>query len=85
MTIHVHVERLVLDGFELGSRDAGLLRDALGAELVRLLEESGPAGELASGGAVRALRAPSVALHAGATPAAIGTQVAGAVHGSFAS
>ena len=82
MTIHVHVDRLVLDGLDLGARDAEALRDALGAELRRLLDERPPAGLTA--GAVRSLRAPSVALDAGASAGAIGSQVAGAVHGSLA-
>lgn len=37
MKIDLHIERLVLDGFAPGSMDAECVRNALGAELTRLL------------------------------------------------
>ena len=43
MRIEVHIERLVLDGFDLSARDQERLRTATEAELTRLL--SGGAGQ----------------------------------------
>jgi hypothetical protein len=82
MTIRIDIERIVLDGFDFDRHGADAVRAAIGAELTRLLEERPPAGGL-PGGAVPALRAPSVQLEAGTSPAQLGTQVAGAVHRSL--
>jgi len=73
MTVHVHVERLVLEGLEVGDAGAHALADALRAQLTRSLAERPPASP--SGTAVHSAPAPAVALRDGA-PAAIGGGVA---------
>jgi hypothetical protein len=82
MTVHIHVERMVLVGLDLERAGAEALRDAVGAELGRLFETHDPAAGLRDG-AVPTLRAPAVAFAQDASPAQIGAQVAGAVYGSL--
>lgn len=62
MNVHVHIERLVLDGLTLGPGDAGRVRAAVEAELGRLLADGGVAPELRSGGALPGVTTPSITL-----------------------
>jgi hypothetical protein len=87
VTVHLHIERLVLDGLALGAAPD---RDALGAavqgELRRLALARGVEGWPAQGVAVRRLSGPAVALPGArdaAPAAALGTGIAGAVHGAI--
>jgi hypothetical protein len=82
MTVHLHVERVVLHGIELEAGGADALRAAVCAELVRLLSERDPLPG-APGGAVPLMRAAPVRLESGASPQQIGTRVARAVYGSL--
>lgn len=43
MTVHVHIERLVLDGFALSRREAAQVRHAVESELGRLFGDPRPA------------------------------------------
>lgn len=77
--IALQIDRLVLDGLELGPGQAGLLRAAVEAELSRLLTAGGLAPELAAGAAMPSLQAGTIAA-AGSDPRALGGQIAKAVY-----
>ncbi|MFN0066389.1 MAG: hypothetical protein ACKVYV_02020 [Limisphaerales bacterium] len=75
--VNLHIGRLVLDGLELGSRETALLQDAFEAELAARLGR----GPLPSPGALASLPAPALAFPHGASPAAMGRALAGALAG----
>jgi hypothetical protein len=79
MRVHVHIERLILDGLPLGSHDGPRLQAALSEELTRLIGGHGISGELRKGGAYPNLRTESVLLPKDANPRRLGTGVAKAV------
>lgn len=83
MTIHVHIERLVLDGLPVTRLQGPQVRAAVEAELARRLVAGDLAPGLAQGGAVPSVRAPSITLNAGAGPHALGRQIATAIHGGL--
>jgi hypothetical protein len=81
---HVTIDRLVLEGIDLPSSAGPRLAAGVSAELGLLLAEGGLAGDVAAGGARRALRGGVVELGAGAAdPAALATQIAGAIYGGL--
>ncbi|MFI5101921.1 MAG: hypothetical protein ACHP9V_00980 [Terriglobales bacterium] len=78
MKIHLHIERLVLDGLPVDQ--PRILRNALEQELAGRLMEGGLSPELRSGGAVPHVRGGAIELGQGSHPARLGTQIAGAVY-----
>jgi len=88
MTIHVHIERLILDGLPLGPGGGARVQAAVEAELARLLAagslaEGGIAQAWPAGGAVPAVAAAPIQLTTGARPAEIGGQIARSVYGGI--
>ena len=79
--IEVHIEELVLHGFELGDRYG--IGDAIEHELARLLGEQGVPFSLRSENATDELKAPAFKAALGAKPPAIGRQIAQAVYEGF--
>ena len=79
--IHLHIERLVLDGVPVNGAQA--LQGAVEAELGRLLAASGLAASLAAGAAVPSLRVGDIRLAAGQGVDVLGGQIAGAVFGGI--
>jgi hypothetical protein len=77
MNIHLHIERLVLDGVAVDQPN--ILRKALEQELTERLMEGGLSPELRPGGAVPYLRGGAIVLGQSSHPAKLGTQIAGAV------
>lgn len=75
MTIRLHIERLVLDGLALSSRDVAQLGAALEAELLRLILDRGLAPGLA-GAALASLAVPAIHPVAGQGADALGRQIA---------
>ena len=81
---HVTIDRLVLEGIDLPATAGPRLAAGVSAELGRLLAESGLAGDVAAGGARRAMRGGAVELGAGAAaPVALAAPTAGAVSGGL--
>ncbi len=78
MNIHLHIERLVLDGVAVDQPN--ILRKALEQELAERLRQGGLSPELRPGGAVPYLRGGAIALGQGSQPTRLGTQIAGAVY-----
>lgn len=78
MKIELHIERLVLDGFAPGSIDGERVRNALGAELTRLLQATPPPTQARALPSLRAAALPAIAsMHA----SALGAAVAQSLHG----
>jgi hypothetical protein len=79
--IELHVEELVLHGFETGDRYG--IAEAVEHELARLLGQRGVPFSLRSENATDELKAPTFAPALGAKPPAIGRQIAQAVYEGF--
>jgi hypothetical protein len=82
MTVHVHIERLVLDGLA-DPPDRAVVQAALSAELSRLLGARGLGPDLAAGAARARLDAGSISVAPG-DPALLGQSIASAVHRGMA-
>jgi hypothetical protein len=80
MNIHVHIDRLVLDGLPLAPADGQRVQAAFEAELGRLLAAEGPRSHLRVGGMVPSLPAGDLRLAHQSDPASLGHQLAGAVY-----
>jgi hypothetical protein len=80
MKIHLHIERLVLDGVPLQRTQSGRLRAAVEQELARLLKSGGLARELRSGVAVPAVRGGNLRLQKSTNARMLGRDIATALH-----
>ena len=80
MTIHLHIERLVLDGFDAG--DPRQLQAALQAELTRLLAQGGLAPALVGGTRLASLTLAPATVQT-AMGESTGRQIAAAVYGGI--
>ncbi|HYD82091.1 MAG TPA: hypothetical protein VEC06_19985 [Paucimonas sp.] len=78
MSIHLHIERLVLDGLPFDARQEPLLRAALEAELARML--SNGLGSAPAAGATPAVAGGTVRFRSGDGAGELGTRIARALH-----
>lgn len=83
MNVRLHIDRLVLDGIDVGAADRPRLQAAIEQELARLIGAGGISPELAGGVALPSVRAPQIALAPDAKPAQLGAAIAGAVYGGM--
>lgn len=88
MTIHLHVERLVLEGIAVDGADRVRLERAVVAELTRLLtpaqgvaHDARSLGGVLHGGALVTLPAGQMQMQAGQSAAMLGVQIAQSVVG----
>lgn len=81
--IHLHIERLILDGLPLERAQGPHVQAAVEAELARLLAENGLGSTVAAGGAVPRVNANGIQLSPGSSPAQMGTQIAQSVYSSI--
>ena len=84
MSLHLHIDRLVLEGTALTPRDAARLQAALGLELEALLRARDLHPGLAQGTALPNLPAAPMVLPAAPDPQAFGRQVARHLAGTLA-
>ncbi len=84
MNIHVHIERIVVDGLPVGFEGRAELRRSVESELGRMLASRGLAPGLLSGAALRSVSAPPVELEHGSSPSDLGSQIAGSIGSSIA-
>ena len=80
MKVHLHIDRLVLDGIAVERTHAGKVRVAVERELTRLLAVGGLASQLASGGAVPRLRGGNIRFQKSTNAGVLGRDIARAVH-----
>lgn len=81
--IHLHIERLVLDGLPLERSQGPQVQTAVEAELGRLLAEHGLAAGLQAGGASPSVAVAGIHLAPGSSPAHLGRQIAQSVFGGI--
>ncbi len=81
-TIHVHIERLVVDGLDLGPSAADDVRVALEERLTELLTERPSLGELGER-ALTALHGRSMLVTRGMRGPDVGATAADALHAGF--
>ena len=80
MKIVLHIERLVLDGLPVARSQGHMVRAAAERELTRLLGTGNLSGELRTSGAIPVLSGGDIRVQPRSQPAAVGKQIAGAVH-----
>ena len=80
MTVNIHIERLLIDGFAFGRHETPIIEAALSAELTRLIGEGALADGLASRRFDPAIRAEPIT-RASCDAAGLATQIGKAVHG----
>lgn len=83
MSIHLHIERLVLDGFALDAAQGPAVQAAVQAEVSRLLAERGLGDEYRQGGALAYVRGADFQPPAGPGPEPLGREIGAAVHRSL--
>jgi hypothetical protein len=83
MNINLHIERLVLNGLPVEARHGALIREAIEAELARLLTENGLSWRLQTGGVFPRLQANVIELSAATPLPQIGQQIGQAVYGGI--
>lgn len=81
MTIHLHIDRLVLDGLDLAGGEHAAIGAAVERELTRLIATGGLAAWTHAGTALPSVAAPAIDAVRG--PGPLGTQIAGAVYGGI--
>jgi hypothetical protein len=79
VSVHVHIERLVLDGLPLAHSDGAFVASSLAVELGRLLGHVELAPQLSEPIAVPSVAGGVVRLTPGVVPAVVGRQIAAAV------
>ena len=81
MKVHLHIDRLVIEGLDVPHASRGALQAAVERELAQHIAQGGLARELAGGIAVPSIRAPQIATVASPKPAQLGGAIAAAVYG----
>lgn len=83
MNIHLHIDRLILDGISLDSHQRPLLQQALQVELARLLANGNLNPDFANGIAIHRLTVPGIQLAENLQPTQLGQQIARALYGGI--
>ena len=78
--IHLHIERLILDGLPIERAQGPHVQAAVEAELSRLLTENGLTADLQAGGSMPSVNAAAIQLMPGHSPTQMGTQIAQSVY-----
>ena len=84
MNINVYIERLILDGINMGPGQGAKVKAAVEAELSRLLAEGGVESGLLSGGAFPNMPSRPIQVSEEIQPNRLGRQIARTVYGSIA-
>jgi len=80
MPIHVHIDRLILNGLPLDAADGPAVQAAVEAELTRLLSVDSLAMKQHQRGALGVVRDSDTSFTHNDTPGSYGTQIGQAVH-----
>lgn len=84
MSLHVHIDHLVLEGLPLEFRGQAAFQSALEGELGRVLARRGLAQELAGGAALPRIEGGSLSLSGSTAPGPLGRQAGGHLAGALA-
>lgn len=84
MSIHLHVDSLILEGLSLSPVERTCLEHAFVAELTRSLRESDSAEAFGKLGVLPRLSAPGISIDAKDNGASIGAQIARSIYDSLA-
>ena len=82
MNLHIHIERLILDGIDVPPGQRPLLQTTVETELTQLIMTSGLSAKLQSGGAYQEVQGRPIHLE-NTQALTLGQQIAGAVHGGI--
>jgi hypothetical protein len=80
MKVHLHIDRLVLDGIAIERTHASKVRAAVEHELTRLMAVGGLASQLTSGGAVPRLSGGNIRFQKSTNARVLGRDIARALH-----
>jgi hypothetical protein len=83
VNIHLHVERLILDGVNMNPYQYRLLAASLERELVRFLTRHGIGSGVRGGGAFETIRTNSATALETSEPSRLGRQIARSLHGGL--
>lgn len=83
MNVHLHIQRLILDGLPLDTAQGPAVQAAVEAELVRLIAERGLVPTLQQGGALAYVRGGEINSARSDTPDSLGEKIGRAVHGGL--
>ena len=83
MNIHVHIERLILDGLPVTTAQGPLVQAAVESEISRLLGADGLSASLRVGGALPSVAGGTIELRSNPGPVDLGKQIATAVSGAL--
>lgn len=83
MNVNLHIERLILDGLSIESKDRSRIQAAVETELGRLLKQDHTASLNLQSGAVPSVRADTIQLHSGGDAVRLGRQIAASIYGSI--
>jgi hypothetical protein len=81
--LRIHIDRLVLEGFDYSPREVAALESALGRELSQRLNANGVSQELLGSGSMAAIKVGNISLPQKPSPGQSGRAIAGAVHGGI--
>jgi hypothetical protein len=81
--IHIHIERLILDGLPIWHTQRPLVQAAVESELAKLLSTDGLAQSLMAGGTMPHVSGGSIQLTGDGDPGLLGQQIAQAVYGGI--
>jgi len=83
MTLRIHIDRLVLEGFDYSPREVAALESALGRELSHRLNANGASRELLGGESLDAIKVGNISLPQKPSPGESGRAIARAVLGGI--
>jgi hypothetical protein len=83
MSVHVSIDRVVIEGLPVKAAETRVLRSAMIAELERLLAEHGLGRSLSGGGAYVSVPAPIAPVPVSTDARELGTTLARAVYGGL--
>jgi len=82
-SVHLHIERLILDGLPVTTARGALVQAAVESEIPRLLGADGLSASLRLGGALPSVAGGSIQLSSNPGPVDLGKQIATAVSGAL--
>lgn len=83
MSVHLHIEHLVLEGLPVEVGDGGSVQAAVETELTRLLADGALGPGLFAGGARPSVASEDIHLTGNETPATLGRQIGQTVYGGM--